>query len=82
MPGYYDWKIRNCTLGARDKAASLLETMEAVDSTLHAAWDENGGSFPEPMDALLADVVAKIDRAEDALEKARLQLATLFPGHP
>lgn len=82
MPGYHDWKVRNCTLGAKAKADSLLHTMEMVDEELHKEWDAGGGSFKPQTDALLGEVVAKIDAAEDALESAKLQLASLFPGKP
>lgn len=82
MPGYYDWKIRNCTLGAEQKAAALHQTMDMVDHELHEEWSKNGGEFSAATNGTLAEVVAKIDAAEDALESARLQLATLFAGHP
>lgn len=82
MPGYYDWKIRNCPNGAIAKAQSLLETVDAIEPDLHKIWDENGGSFPEKINTLLASVVEKIDAAEESLEAAKLELATLFPGHP
>lgn len=82
MPGYYDWKVRNCTLGAMTKADLLLQTMEMVDPELHKEWHTNDGKFTPKTDALLGEVVAKIDAAEDALEAAKLQLASLLPGRP
>lgn len=83
MPGYYDWKIRNCPDGAITKAKSLLQTVEMVDTELHRIWDENGGKdFPPDTKDLLARVVYMIDTAEENLESAKLLLATLFPGQP
>lgn len=82
MPGYPDWKIRNCTDGAIAKAKSLHQTMEMVDPYLHEIWEAHGGRFPETDNAKLLGVVARIDAAEDALEKAKLSLAEFFPGHP
>lgn len=83
MPGYYDWKVRNCGLGAVTKAQSLLQTMEMVDPELHRIWDENGGKdFPPDTKDLLARVVNGIDTAEENLEQAKLLLADLFPGQP
>lgn len=82
MPGYYDWKIRNCPAGAIAKAESLLETVEAVEPYLEKMWQEGEESFNERTNAKLASVVEKIDVAEDALEVAKLELATLLPGHP
>lgn len=82
MPGYYDWKVRNCGRGAIHNAESLLETMEAVDPRLHEIWKENGNSFPEKIDSHLASVVEKIDLAEESLVQAKLQLAQLFEGAP
>lgn len=82
MPGYYDWKIRNCPNGAIAKAKSLLETVEAVEPYLEKMWKDGSGSFTPEVNTLLASVVEKIDSAEDSLEAAKLELATLFPGHP
>jgi hypothetical protein len=82
MPGYYDWKIRNCGDGAIANAASLRQTMEMVDAELHRIWDENGGSFPPDVNSHLQAVVEDIDEAEEALTRAKLHLAKLFPGHP
>lgn len=82
MPGYYDWKMRNCGLGASYKAQLLLQTLDQVEPDLHKIWDEGGCSFDAKMNAKLAHVVESIDRAEDALEEAKLDLAKLFPGAP
>jgi hypothetical protein len=82
LPGYYDWKIRNCGDGAIAKANSLRQTMEMVDPELHRIWDSNGGEFPLDVKAHLGDVVSEIDAAEDALERGKLLLAKLFPGQP
>lgn len=82
MPGYYDWKIRNCPGGAIAKAKSLLETVEAVEPYLERMWKDGGGSFDTKTNAFLSSVVEKIDSAEDSLEAAKLELATLLPGHP
>lgn len=82
MPGYYDWKIRNCPNGAASKVESLLETVEAVEPYLERMWKEGEESFNDKTNTLLASVVEKIDAAEDNLEKAKLELATLLPGHP
>jgi hypothetical protein len=82
MPGYYDWKIRNCGDGAIAKADSLRNTMEMVDGELHRLWDAGGGAFTPEINQVLAGVVADIDLAEDALERAKLKLAELFPGFP
>lgn len=83
MPGYYDWKVRNCTEGAMAKASSLLQTMDAADVELHRIWKEGGGSFPPDVNDKLAGVVELIDQAEDCLEKAKLKLADHFlPGGP
>lgn len=82
MPGYYDWKIRNCPQGAIAKAESLLATVEAVDVYLEKLWAAGDGSFTPEVNAHLAKCVAVIDEAEDCLEKAKLMLAEFFPGHP
>lgn len=82
MPGYYDWKVRNCGKGAIHNAQSLLETMEAVDEKLHKIWKDNGNSFPEGVNKRLAAVVGKIDLAEESLVDAKLALAQLFEGAP
>lgn len=82
MPGYYDWKLRNCQAGATAKSELLRDTIESVDVYLHEMWEAGEGKFPDRVDALLSSVVEKIDLAEDSLEKAKLELATLFPGHP
>lgn len=83
MPGYYDWKVRNCTDGAITKANSLRETMEMVDSELHRIWNEHGGKdFPSDVKKHLASVVELIDDAEESLELAKSKLAEMFPGQP
>jgi len=82
MPGYYNWKIRNCPNGAQSKVESLLETVDAVEQYLQEKWKAGDGSFDDKTNTLLASVVAKIDTAEDSLEAAKLELATLLPGHP
>lgn len=82
MPGYYDWKVRNCGKGAIHNVQSLLETMEQVDSRLHEIWERNGNSFPDHVNNLLSSVVEKIDLAEESLVEAKLDLARLFEGAP
>lgn len=82
MPGYYDWKIRNCTGGAIAKAKSLMATFEEVDPYLIELWSGQGDEFDEKQNAALAAVVEQIDTAEEALEQAKLKLAGFFPGLP
>lgn len=82
MPGYYDWKIRNCTLGAKAKADLLMQTFEEVDAYLLEIWKAGEGSFDALTAGKLAAIVEQIDTAEDALEKAKLMLAEFFPGGP
>lgn len=82
MPGYYDWKIRNCPMGAITKAESLLATVEAVDPYLEKMWKDGNGSFTPETNSALAAVVEKIDGAEELLEEAKHDLARFFPGHP
>lgn len=82
MPGYYDWKIRNCTAGATSKAKLLMATFEEVDRYLVQLWDSQGETFSDAQNEKLAAIVAKIDSAEDALEEAKLALAEFFPGRP
>ena len=80
MPGYYDWKIRNCTMGAQAKANLLMQTFEEVDPYLIRLWESGGEDFSDEEKAKLAGVVGEIDLAEEALEKAKLMLAEFFPG--
>jgi len=82
MPGYYDWKIRNCGAGAITKAQSLLETFEAVDVYLEREWADGGESFSPEKQVALQGVVEQIDLAEDSLEKAKAMLGDMLPGHP
>lgn len=82
MPGYYDWKLLNCPLGAKAKADLLMHTVNSVDPYLEKIWKENGESFPPEVDAKLAAIVEDIDEAEACLEKAKHDLAEFFPGHP
>lgn len=82
MPGYYDWKIRNCTGGAIAKGKSLLATFNEVDPYLIRLWEGQAESFTVDQSAKLAAIVEKIDAAEDALEAAKLALAEFFPGKP
>lgn len=82
MPGYYDWKIRNCTAGATTKAKLLLATFEEVDRYLERLWESQGESFSAEQKGKLDAIVAKIDLAEESLEHAKLALAEFFPGRP
>lgn len=82
MPGYYDWKIRNCTAGASSKAKLLMATFEEVDPYLVQLWESQGEAFDAKQNEKLAAIVAQIDSAEDALEDAKLALAEFFPGRP
>jgi hypothetical protein len=82
MPGYYDWKLRNCTVGAITKAQSLLDTFEAVDVYLEREWADGGEAFTADKKADLAAVVEQIDLAEDSLEKAKHMLGAMLPGQP
>lgn len=82
MPGYYDWKMLNCGRGAASKVQSFLETLEAAEPYLERRWEAGGESFTDKEAASLAEVVAKLDEAEDALEDAKLKLATFLPGGP
>jgi hypothetical protein len=82
MPGYYDWKIRNCTAGAIAKGKSLMATFNEVDPYLIRLWEGQDETFSELQAAKLAAIVETIDTAEDALEAAKLALAEFFPGKP
>jgi hypothetical protein len=82
MPGYYDWKIRNCTAGAISKGKLLMATFEEVDPYLMRLWESQGEAFGADQQEKLAGIVAKIDLAEDSLEEAKLALAEFFPGRP
>jgi hypothetical protein len=82
MPGYVDWKLRNCPEGAITKAQSLLRTLDAVEPELHKLWDAQGECFTDEQNKDLLAVIAKIDVAEDNLESAKLDLARYLPGCP
>jgi len=82
MPGYYDWKIRNCPEGAIAKAGSFLKTLDEVEPYLLQMWESGKGSFSDEVNAKLKNIVEMIDAAEDNLEAAKHRLAEFFPGGP
>ena len=82
MPGYYDWKLRNCSQGAAAKAESFIHTLDQVEEHLHVEWDANKGSFGAETKNRLQKIVDRLDEAEDRLEQAKLELAGFFPGRP
>lgn len=82
MPGYYDWKLRNCSVGAKTKAQSLISTFDEVDPYLIRIWEGQGGEFTAEQIEELAGIVGMIDAAEDSLEEAKLALGKFFPGKP